>query len=97
MLVEQRDFTLLGKVQRHAHISVIPTGKLRVNILEDNAEQEAEFSQLWFSRTGTKTLLVCRVESKVNWQLDLRNQDAKELEHLIESAQEDYEILMRDL
>ncbi|MGD6735966.1 hypothetical protein ACP5PY_06125 [Photobacterium leiognathi subsp. mandapamensis] len=45
MLVEQRDFTLLGKKQRHAHISVIPTGKLRVNILEDNAEQEAEFSQ----------------------------------------------------
>ncbi|MGD6735967.1 hypothetical protein ACP5PY_06130 [Photobacterium leiognathi subsp. mandapamensis] len=42
-------------------------------------------------------MLVCRDESKVNWQLDLSNKDAKELEHLIESAQEDYEILMRDL
>ena len=46
MLVEQRDFTLIGKTQRHVHISVIPTGKLRVNIAEDDAEEEADMDDM---------------------------------------------------
>lgn len=97
MLVEQRNFTLCGSQQGNACVRVNPTGKLEVKITDDNSSCEAEFSQLWFNKAGMKTLLVCREEEQVCWQLDLSNQDAKELECLIESAQEEFEILMRAL
>ncbi len=97
MLVEQRNFTLCGNQQGNARIKVIPTGKLEVIITEDDSLCEAEFSQLWFNKAGVKTLVVCREEEQICWQLDLTNKDAKELESLIESAQEDFEILMRAL
>ena len=97
MLVEQRNFTLCGDQQGNACVRVIPTGRLEVTIIDDDSLCEADFSQLWFNKAGVKTLLVCREEEQVCWQLDLSNQDAKELEYLIESAQEDFEILMRAL
>lgn len=97
MLVEQRNFILCGSQQGNASVRVIPTGQLEITITEDDSVCEAEFSQLWFNKTGMKTLLVCREAERVCWQLDLTNQDAKELECLIESAQEDFEILMRAL
>ncbi len=55
------------------------------------------FHSYGFNKAGMKTLLVCREAEQVCWQLDLTNKDAKELECLIESAQEDFEILMRAL
>lgn len=97
MLVEQRNFTLCGNQQGNACVRVIPTGKLEVIIADDDSLCEAEFSQLWFNKAGMKTLLVCREQEQVCWQLDLTNKDAKELEALIESAQEEFEILMRAL
>ncbi|MEC6908016.1 hypothetical protein [Photobacterium piscicola] len=97
MLIEQRNFTLCGNQQGNASVRVIPTGKLEVIMTENDALCEADFSQLWFNKAGMKTLLVCREAEQVCWQLDLTNKDAKELQCLIESAQEDFEILMRAL
>ena len=97
MLVEQRDFTLCGNQQGNARVRVIPTGKLEIMIMENESLCEAEFSQLWFNKSGVKTRVVCREDEQIYWELDLTNKDAKELEYLIESAQEDFEILMRAL
>lgn len=100
MLAEYREFILLDSRARHANIRVIPTGVLEVSIQDENDKMQAEFAQLLFSSTGEKTELVCRNSvscDDVNWYLELSNADARELLQLIEQAEEEFEILMRDL
>ncbi|PSU46925.1 hypothetical protein C9J12_17105 [Photobacterium frigidiphilum] len=100
MLAESREFILLDSRARHANIRVIPTGVLEVSIEEGNDKMQAEFAQLLFSSSGKKTGLVCRnsvSSNDVNWHLELSNADARELSLLIEQAEEEFEILMRDL
>ncbi|UTV29941.1 hypothetical protein [Photobacterium atrarenae] len=100
MLAEHRQFILPGQKELHANIKVIPTGELEVNIQEEAHQFQAEFEELYFYTAGNSTELVCREQlgsDAVRWQLYLANEDARELAKLIELAEEEFEILMRDL
>ncbi|OEE67778.1 hypothetical protein A1OO_18755 [Enterovibrio norvegicus FF-33] len=100
MLARHRNYLLKDTKQLHAHVQVIPTGKIEVEIVEKHQRHAAEFEHLRFERSGRVTKLVGKHTSNgkpIHWQLPLANDDAKELEHLIEEAAEELEILMRDL
>ncbi|GAB3520919.1 hypothetical protein BIT28_02705 [Photobacterium proteolyticum] len=100
MLAECRQFVLPGHNELHAEVTVIPTGELEVNIKENNNSLKADFDELYFYSAGKETELVCRDQlgaESVRWHLNLANDDARELAKLIESAEEEYETLMRDL
>ncbi|MDX1302105.1 hypothetical protein [Photobacterium sp.] len=100
MLAEYRKFTLPGKAHLHASVKVIPTGEVEVFIKEKHDELHADFDELCFYSCGKNTELICKEhagQDKVRWHIDLANEDARELAKLIESAEEEFEILMRDL
>ncbi|MGF1717393.1 hypothetical protein [Photobacterium chitinilyticum] len=100
MLAEYRQFVLPRQRGLHAEIIIIPTGELKVNIKEKNNSLKAEFDELYFHSAGKETELVCRDQlgtESVRWHLHLANDDARELAMLIESAEEEFEALMRDL
>lgn len=100
MLAERRQFTLPGKKALHADITVIPTGELEVDIKEKHNHLTAEFDELQFCCGVKNTDLICKDQlgkHTVRWHIYLANNDAKELEKMIEEAEEEFEILMRDL
>ncbi|MEJ2765957.1 hypothetical protein VV869_18550 [Photobacterium sp. MCCC 1A19761] len=100
MLAERRQFILPGQKALHANITVIPTGELEVKIQEEAHPLKADFEELYFYSAGNGTELVCKApleSDSVRWQLHLENKDARELAKLIELAEEELEILMRDL
>ncbi|KXF81807.1 hypothetical protein [Enterovibrio coralii] len=100
MHARHRNYLLKDTKQLHAHVQVIPTGLVEVEIVENRQCHAAEFEHLRFERSGRVTKLVGKHTSNgkpVHWQLPLTNADARELENLIEEASEELEILMRDL
>lgn len=100
MLARHRKYLLKDTKQLHAHVQVNPTGLLEVEIPSQKQSHTAEFEHLRFERSGRVTKLVGKHTSNgkpVHWQLPLANDDARELEHLIDEAAEELEILMRDL
>ncbi|WP_064608351.1 hypothetical protein [Photobacterium sp. J15] len=100
MLAVHRQFILPGHRGLHADVTVIPTGELEVNIKEKNNSLKAEFDDLYFFSSGKATDIVCRdpvSHDEVRWQLHMASDDARELAKIIESAEEEFEILMRDL
>ncbi|MCQ1056870.1 hypothetical protein ACQKPX_11685 [Photobacterium sp. DNB23_23_1] len=100
MLAEHRHFILPGESKLHADVTISPVGELEVNILEQNNRLSGEFDQLYFYSEGKETELICKNQLErddVQWHLSLSSDDARELAKLIELAEEEYEILMRDL
>lgn len=102
MLAKSRHVTLHGKCPRHADISVLGTCMLEVNIQENHNQFKAEFEELCFIKHSKETELVCKHREstgteKEHWHLKLDNEDAFELEHLIEQAEDEFEALMNDL
>lgn len=100
MMERHRNYLLKNTKKLHAHVHVIPTGLVEIEILEKHQCHAAEFEHLHFERNGKITQLVGKNTSNgkpVQWQIPLANDDAKELEYLIEEATEEFEILMRDL
>lgn len=100
MMERHRNYILKSNKQLHASVNVIPTGLIEIEIIEKQQCHAAEFDHLHFERDGKLTTLVGENTSNgkpVQWQVPLANDDAKELEHLIEEATEELEILMRDL
>ncbi|KLV10308.1 MULTISPECIES: hypothetical protein [Photobacterium] len=100
MLAEHRQYLLPEGCGLHAKVTVIPTGELEVNILEEDNHYKGEFDELYFYSAGKKTELVCKDQLKpenIRWHLCLTSDDARELAKLIELAEEEFEILMRDL
>nr|WP_086937351.1 hypothetical protein [Thaumasiovibrio occultus] len=99
MLAKSRQYTLPGKPELHANVNVIPTGIVSVEIIERQHKVDAEFDQLTFESKGGVTRLVCYSDKgkKPCWDLGMTNEDARDLAKLIETAEEELEILMRDL
>lgn len=100
MLTRFRDYTLSSPTHHHAHVAVNPTGRVEVEILEESTNLEAEFEEVRFERKGNLTELVAshlEEGQQHTWQLPLANNDARDLEKLIDEASEELEILMRDL
>lgn len=100
MLARHRDYLLKDKKKLHAHVQIIPTGSVEIEIVEKHQCHAAEFKEIHFERKGSVTQLVGIHTSNgkpTQWQVPFTNDDAKELEHLIDEASEEFEILMRDL
>lgn len=98
MLAEHRQFVLPGENGRCADVYVNASGTIKVNLAHQNCTLEGDFDQLSFHVSGRKTELVCqRASDHQAWQVNLANQDARELALLIERAEDEFEILMRDL
>ncbi len=101
MQARHRNYLLKDSKRLHAHIQVIPTGSVQVEIIEKRKHHASEFEYLKFERKGTITKLIGQNIGKtgkpVKWQVPLEHSDAQELEKLIEEASEELEILMRAL
>ncbi|WP_047049996.1 hypothetical protein [Vibrio mexicanus] len=95
MISTHRDYVLEGK-QQHAHFEINPAGELEVEIIEEKTRHRCELDQVSMSSDHGVAKLVGHQGSD-DWQLELRANDAKELFSLIAKANEEYEILMRDL
>ena len=96
MISTFRDYELQDKNHCHAHIEVNPTGLLDVDITEKNEHHQTELCDISFEKLDGKTRIKGK-EAQHQWQMDLDDRDATELHHLISEANEEYEILMRDL
>ena len=94
-----REYELQNQQHFHAHIKVRPTGNLEFEILESHEHHDTDFSHLSFEAEQGKIKVVGRDENgqQTDWQLLLAEDDAKELNHLVVLASEQYETLMRDL
>lgn len=95
-----RSYLLKDTKQLHAHVQIIPTGELKVEIVENKQSHLADFEQIRFEKKGRVTKLIGHAETNgksTKWQLPLAHDDADELEKLIDQAVDDLEILMRSL
>ncbi|MGY3572223.1 hypothetical protein [Vibrio paucivorans] len=98
MIAKQRNYIVQGKTNLHALVQVNPIGELDVEIVETHKHHHTDFENLSFKRSGSRTLLVGRDAKQAKpWQVTLASQDADELNHLIQEANEEFETLMRDL
>lgn len=96
MLAIQRQYYLSNRPNLHAQFEVNPTGRLEVEIIELHEHHSTEFGDLSFKSQGN-TIEVCGEEQQVPWRCKLAVTDALELSSLVEEANEEYEVLMRDL
>ncbi|KZN33189.1 hypothetical protein [Pseudoalteromonas luteoviolacea] len=96
MISVHREYCLSGDKNLHAHVEVYPTGTLDVDIVELHEHHTTEFNNIKYEHNGADIALTGK-EGAVTWQVILKERDARELSHLIADANEEYEILMRDL
>ncbi|WP_194437919.1 hypothetical protein [Vibrio fluminensis] len=96
MIATHRKYCLSNRPNLHAHFEVNPIGKLDVEIIELQEHHTTEFDDLTFKSKGN-CIEVSGKEHSVPWQCNLAVSDALELSTLIEEANEEYEVLMRDL
>ncbi|ODP97821.1 MULTISPECIES: hypothetical protein [Salinivibrio] len=100
MSIRSRSYTLNTTPARKAHVRVVPNGNVLIQIANEKKPHLAEFDEVKFERKGKITQLVAEhVEPgrRENWALPMHHDDANELASLIDQAQEELEILMRDL
>ncbi|MBE3659659.1 hypothetical protein BOO91_01685 [Vibrio navarrensis] len=96
MLTVQRHYTVSGKPSLHTCVEVNPTGTVEIEVLELYQHHSSSFDNLSFKVNPQGVSVVCCHQASP-WQLLLNSQDAQELRSLIQEAEEEYEILMRDL
>lgn len=96
MIAIHRKYSLSNRPNLHARFEVNPIGRLEVEIVELHERHSTEFEDLSFKSRGN-TIEVCGKEERVPWQCGLAATDAQELSSLVEEANEEYEVLMRDL
>ncbi|KZN61921.1 hypothetical protein N473_20480 [Pseudoalteromonas luteoviolacea CPMOR-1] len=96
MITIHREYCLSGEKGLHAHIEVFPTGQLDVDIVELHEHHSTQFDNIKYEHTGAD-IIITGIEGSTSWQVVLKERDARELSHLISDANEEYEILMRDL
>ncbi|HAS63793.1 MAG TPA: hypothetical protein DCS35_15280 [Vibrio sp.] len=96
MLAIQRKYCLSNRPNLHVQFEVNPIGKLEVEIIELHQHHSTDFEDLSFRSQGN-VIEVCGREKHVPWRCNLAVSDALELSSLVEEANEEYEVLMRDL
>ncbi|SHF07351.1 hypothetical protein [Vibrio gazogenes] len=98
MITIHRDYLLVHRGNKdHAHVKVNPVGHIDIELNSCQACYHSAFDDVHFEKTGQKTKLTGNDHSSSPWQVMLSDNDAKELNHLIEEANDVYETLMRDL
>ena len=94
MLTTEHRHVILPKTQsQFADIYIKPTGSVKVVINDKSKIMLGEFHQLEIIQSNKKSRLSCQNK----WELDLSQKDATELAILIKQAEEEFEILMKDL
>ncbi|WP_026958226.1 hypothetical protein [Aliagarivorans taiwanensis] len=96
MLVTYKHYTL-PQDHVHAHVAFTPLGELDVLLEEQQQVLHAEFELLTFTSDAKLQCFDSTQHQHVEWQVQLNPNDAKELMFAIQDAQEEFEILMRDL
>ncbi|WP_434360434.1 hypothetical protein NF212_07955 [Parasalinivibrio latis] len=101
MLAIHRDFVLENKAHHHVHVAVIPNGTLEIDVEESREHYCVDLDQIAFEQKGKITWMIC-IESPrhcdtTQWKIPMCRKDAFDLAHLIDDAEDDLEILMRDL
>lgn len=100
MYTKRLSCLLPGKLHFHAHIDINPKGYIRVRIVEKKQTHVAKFEDLRFEYKHSCPGVVCceyaRPPEK-HWHFYLSANDARELISSMVEAEDEYEILMRDL
>ena len=100
MYTKRLSCLLPGNLHYHAHIDINPKGFLRVYIVENKQSYSAKFDDLRFERDGVTPSVVCCEYIKPplkSWHIYLSVNDARELIKSIVEAEDELEIMMRDL
>ncbi len=96
MIKVHRHYTLTNDKHLHAHVVVNPVGLFELEIVELNERHTTDFDNLLFESTKAGTKIRSK-ERTDPWQVFLANKDAREITHLIDEANEEYEDLMTNL
>ncbi len=100
MLEVHRNYLLKDTKQLKARVHIIPTGSVKIEILDKKQCHLADFEQIHFERKGNVTQLIGSENKNgknKQWQLPFDHKDANELANLIDQAADNLEILMRSL
>ncbi|MGL6261408.1 hypothetical protein [Vibrio sp. WXL103] len=99
MITKHRDYLIPNTKSFHAHVEINPVGEVDIDIIESRKHYHSSLEKLKFEPKGEKVKVVGCDESggRKVWQLTLASTDALDLNHVIEEANDEYEILMRDL
>ncbi|KLV10158.1 hypothetical protein C9I92_21690 [Photobacterium ganghwense] len=100
MFAKHRAYVLAKKKRPKAQVTINPTGNIHIDVKDEKKALDGDFEDLSFQKNGKVTILVCQKHSKQKqhcWRIELSDEDAKELTRLINEAEDEFEILMRDL
>ncbi|QIA62420.1 hypothetical protein GT360_02270 [Vibrio astriarenae] len=100
MIIKQRDYLIPNTNRYHAHVEINPVGEVDIDIVESQKHYHSNLDRVQFERKGekVKVLGVDEHAGKTSkWQLTLASGDALDLNCAIEEANDELEILMRDL
>lgn len=100
MFAKHRSYILAEKTHPKAYITVNPTGTLHIDVKDEKKALDGDFGDLLFKKNGKVTALFCMKHGKQKkhcWHIDLAREDAQELTRLIHEAEDEFELLMRDL
>ena len=94
MLTTEHRHVILSKTKNQcADIYIKPTGSVQVVVNDQSETMLGEFHQLEIIQSNKKNRLSCQNK----WALDLSQEDATELAMIIRQAEDEFEILMKDL
>jgi hypothetical protein len=100
MTIKQRDYLIPNANRDHAHVEINPVGEVDIDIVESRKHYHANLDKVRFEHQGDKVKVVGFHDDgvkKSRWQLTLASRDALDLNFAIEEANDEMEILLRDL
>ncbi|MEJ2763557.1 hypothetical protein VV869_06200 [Photobacterium sp. MCCC 1A19761] len=100
MFAKRRAYILANKTHPKAQVTVNPTGTLHIDVKDEKKALDGDFEDLSFQKDGKITILFCQKHGQQKqhcWRVELSGEDAKDLVRLIHEAEDEFEILMRDL
>lgn len=98
MFAKRRAYILAKKTHPKAQVTVNPTGNLHIDVKDEKKALDGNFEDLSFKQDGKITVLFClKHDNQRYWRIELSEKDAKELIQLIHEAEDEFELIMRDL
>ncbi|WP_305817147.1 hypothetical protein [Photobacterium leiognathi] len=97
MYIEHKHFKLPNN-SSEVDVYISPTGSIQFMIEGKEKVLEGDFHKLAFKKIKSGVDLVYKTRSvKSSWDIILSNKDAELLSRMIDEADENFEIIMRDL
>lgn len=99
MYAKHRRYILVGEIHRTANFTINPIGFLHLDVVGTPTKVKVDFNDLLFEKYEEITKITGISENNKNdyWNIELDNNDAKELQQSINEAIDEYEIMMKDL